>query len=602
MTDSVRVHRPASTDASKPPPVPPTRKPDMLGWLAAGGIGGAILIMIGASFIRQDWMYPTVPVPRVGPPFELHQSIPGRPVVAALWVAALLALAGLIAGLVAVRRGGRVSIRLVLIGAALAVLALMLLPPAGSTDALDYAAYGRLAVLGHNPYVTTPVYLRITDPFFGHSVPASWQGAASVYGPAATAEQYLAARLGGTSIARIVFWLKLGNVLAFGAVAFVLDRLLRRDPAARLRAHLLWTINPLLLWDLIAAAHVDVVAAAAGFIGLLAVGRQSAGVQPRLWRAATAGALIGLAADIKIDFVLFGLALAWALRRSVPALLVAAAGALAVLIPTYAWLGSPAFHALFARRNTTSEDSFYLFAHLTNWKYLSVLAFVLFIGMAALLLRRMPAGDPLRPAIRPAIAIGLAWLVIWPYQLPWYDAMIICVLALYPASRIDWLVLLRLCAATLANMPGNPFGVSGGKLRAFDVFVVHVLTPTVLLGCAVALVWFAITGRWGISGNASEHQPVAVRLPFVTTTTFDHLAMTKTPDGMQIDGFISGETQARIAFTRRGEQLEIICTTQELACTQLAVLEVLSGWQLVSAVLEPLTYSAEPQHAEPDPP
>jgi hypothetical protein len=67
--------------------------------------------------------------------------------------------------------------------------------------------------------------------------------------------------------------------------------------------------------------------------------------------------------------------------------------------------------------------------------------------------------------------------------------------------------------------------------------------------------------------------------------------MTQTADGLQIDGFVSGKTQARIAFTRRGEQLEIICTTEELACAELATVEALSGWQLVSASLEPLTYS-----------
>ena len=68
----------------------------------------------------------------------------------------------------------------------------------------------------------------------------------------------------------------------------------------------------------------------------------------------------------------------------------------------------------------------------------------------------MPPGDPLRPAMRPALALSLAWLVIWPYQLPWYDAMVICLLVLYPASRLDWLVLARLAVATLANMPGDP--------------------------------------------------------------------------------------------------------------------------------------------------
>lgn len=70
--------------------------------------------------------------------------------------------------------------------------------------------------------------------------------------------------------------------------------------------------------------------------------------------------------------------------------------------------------------------------------------------------------------------------------------------------------------------------------------------------------------------------------------TFDRLVMTETPTGNQISGFVSGETQARIAFTRRGEQIEIVCVTEVLACAQLAAVEALSGWQLVSATLEPL--------------
>jgi len=71
--------------------------------------------------------------------------------------------------------------------------------------------------------------------------------------------------------------------------------------------------------------------------------------------------------------------------------------------------------------------------------------------------------------------------------------------------------------------------------------------------------------------------------------TFDRLVMTETATGTQIDGFVSGKTQARIAFTRRGEQMEIVCVTEALACAQLASVEALSGWQLVSATLEPLT-------------
>ncbi len=162
----------------------------------------------------------------------------------------------------------------------------------------------------------------------------------------------MAAKLGGISAARIVFWLKLWNSAAFAAVAFVLDRLLRADPARRLRAHLLWTLNPLLLWDLIAGGHVDMVAAAAGLAGLLAIGRQGAGRPAGLARALAAGALVGVAADIKIDYLLFAAGLAWGLRRWPAALVTAAAGALAVLVPTYAWFGRPAVRALVAAGTT----------------------------------------------------------------------------------------------------------------------------------------------------------------------------------------------------------------------------------------------------------
>ena len=54
--------------------------------------------------------------------------------------------------------------------------------------------------------------------------------AVSVYGPVATAAEWGAAELGGTSLARITFWLKLEEALAFGAVILALDRLLRADP------------------------------------------------------------------------------------------------------------------------------------------------------------------------------------------------------------------------------------------------------------------------------------------------------------------------------------------------------------------------------------
>jgi hypothetical protein len=497
MSDSIRLKasRPAISggDGAAQPGA------QVAGWIAVAGIGGALLLMLAAAAIRQEWMQPPLAMPRVGPPFEVHfVQIPKKVVIGALWLSGLMAAAGVTAGLVAARRGARPPMRLILIPAVVIVGLLAVLPPAGSTDSLDYASYGQLLLLGRDPYVAAPHLLRHIDPSFALSVPWHWQFQVSLYGPLATFEQYAAARLAGNLPAIVVFWLKAWNAVAFGGVALIADRLLRSDPARRLRAHLLWTANPLLVWGLIEAGHVDVLAAAAGLLGLLAVGARPASAGPPLLRALAAGALVGVAADIKINYLLFAAGLAWALRRWPAALVAALGGGLAVLGPSYAWFGPPAIRALLARRNTTTVDSFYRLLHLGPVRpYLGVLAILLFAALAILLLRRLPAADPLLPALRPALALSVAWLVVWPYQLPWYDAMAFCLLLLYPASRLDWLLIVRLTAATLANMPGNPALPPGRALVVIDQLIVHRLAPLALLGCGIWLVVMACTGRWG---------------------------------------------------------------------------------------------------------
>jgi hypothetical protein len=466
--------------------------------LAVTGISSSILIMIGASLLRGNWMAPLLAMPARGPPWELQSvHVPLGVVTVGLWLAAILGGAGMAAGLVAVQRGARPRARTLLIGGMLAVAVLTVLPPAGSTDALDYASYGRIAVLGHSPYVVPPYYLRLAHNAFSRSVPIVWEHSVSVYGPAATVEQFLAAQLGGTSPARIVFWLKLWDAVAFGVVAVVADRLLRSDPARRLRAHLLWTVNPLLLWDVIAAGHLDVLAAAVGLLGLLALGEQPQAARPRLLRALAAGALIGIAADIKINYVLFGLGLAWALRRSPAALAAAGAAALAVLVPSYAWFGPPAVRTLLDHRNATSADNFYKIFLVPGWRpHVALIATILVVATALLALWRLPAGDQGRPAIRPALALSAAWLFLWPYQLPWYDVMIFCLIILYPASRLDWLVLARLTIGTISNMPGNAFPPHGHLLTLIHHITLFRVAPVGILGAAICLVTCCVSGRW----------------------------------------------------------------------------------------------------------
>lgn len=483
-------------------------------------------------------MAPPLVMPSAGPPWELH-SVHGsvKAVTVALWLAAILGGGGVAAGLAAVRSGVRVSVRGLLGMALIVVAVLTVLPPVGSSDALDYAAYGRIVVLGHSPYVMPPYELRLAHDAYSRTVPVEWEHQVTLYGPLATTEQFVAATLGGTSAARIVFWLKLWNAIAFGAVALAADRVLRSDPAARLRAHLLWTINPLLLWGLIAAGHLDVLAAAAGLLGLLMVGSGQSGtglpvaglaiagrpVSPGPLRAGAAGVLIGIAADIKIFYVLFGLSLVWVLRRSPGSLAAATGGALLVLAPTYTWFGPPAILALLARRDKTTVDNFYqLFSSPTGYaqQHLVLVAGGAVACVAILMLWRLPARVPAPPAIPPALALSVAWLFVWPYQLPWYDAMIICLLVLYPASRLDWLVLARLSAGTIALMPGNPWPPPGRVLAGFANDSQLIIAPVVLLAATAGLVVLCGCGRWKFHAagcppvhSAAQALPAPRRVP-----------------------------------------------------------------------------------------
>jgi alpha-1,6-mannosyltransferase len=369
------------------------------------------------------------------------------------------------AALLAIRRGARPPARILVVAALAVTAVLAVLPPAGSSDTLDYAAYGRMVAIGHDPYVMTPEQLRLSGDPIGAVAPVPWEGMHSLYGPLATIEQGTAAILGGTSAARVTFWLKAWNALAFALVVLALDRLLRAEPAGRARAHVLWSLNPLLLWGLAAAGHVDAIAAAVGFLALalaspFLVSGGPAGRSPGVLPGLAAGALVGMAADIKITFVVFGLGIACAARRSARTVLAAGAGALAVLVPSYLWFGPPAIGVLFSRDASATSDNFYqLFSRpfgLIRPPGLMVAVVPLLVAAGWLLLRRLPDGAAGRSAVRPALALSLAWLLVWPYQRPWYDAMAFCLLAFYPASRLDWPVLARLAAGTFYSMPGMP--------------------------------------------------------------------------------------------------------------------------------------------------
>jgi hypothetical protein len=478
-----------------------------LGWIAAAAIAGSVLLMIAVSAAGPSVVVPVIPRTWPVPPLWLPLHPTQLTATAMIWAAIALGAAGVACGLAAVRRGGLPGPRLLLaaaIAAATAIAALAVLPPAGSTDSLTYATYGRIAALGHNPYVMTPIQLRqIGDPV-GRQAPRNWQNDPSLYGPVATASEWAAAKLGGTSISSIVLWLKLLYALAFGAIALALDRLLRRDAAARARAHLLWTVNPLMLWAVMAGGHVDGLGAALGLAGLLVACPRPPEARLGTARALVAGVLVGASAGVKIPFALLGIALAWSLRRSPRALGAAAAGAALVLVPGYLIAGRPALTDLVWRSgNLVTFDSFWRlfyapFGFNSEPTGLEQIAAVACLAMVVLLAWRLPPGPRALPTIRPALVLTLAWLLVWPLQRPWYDAIAFCLLAIFPASRLDWLLLIRAVPPALAVATGAAVGVHPGWISRVVNFMGNSLSRDVRLAAVVVAVLLCAAAAWEV--------------------------------------------------------------------------------------------------------
>jgi hypothetical protein len=489
----------------------------VLGWAAAAAITISILFLAAAAAAGPSAV--VWPIGRTWPMppwwFSLHPS--DLSALGAIYAAVILGAAGVGGGLLAVRRGARPAIRAVLAGAAIAVAVLTVLPPAGSTDSVSYATYGRIADIGHNPYVMTPAQLRASGDPIGLHTTRNWATDPSLYGPLATAAQWGAAKLGGTSIGRIIFWLKLLLAVAFGAIALTLDRLLRGDPAARARAHLLWSVNPLMLWAVLGGGHIDGLAAGLGLIGLIMArpglmarpGHQQAAragqrqmmISPG--RALAAGMLVGAAVAIKSPFALLVIGLGWALRRSWAALAAGAAGIAIVLVPGYLIAGPAAIKDLTARgSDLVTFDSFWRlfyppFGYSTEPAGLTVIAAVACLALAALLAWRLPPGPPGLPAIRPALVAALAWLFIWPLQRAWYDVIMFALLAIFPATRIDWLVLVRSVPATLDLVAGGAtHPLSPVWLHWTNNHLGHTGTPAVRLAAVAALVLLCATAAW----------------------------------------------------------------------------------------------------------
>ena len=174
--------------------------------------------------------------------------------------------------------------------------------PVGTSDPASYAAYGRIAALGHNPYVYAPAdlpggarnpYTALVDP--------RWRSTPSVYGPVATWTHLAAALVGGSRPWLTIWVLMIMTGIAFLAAGY----LLLRSAANPVRAGLIWVANPLLIYLLVMGAQLDAFVALAGIAAIL-ISRRGATV----WHDVAVGVVIGVAGGIKANAVFVGLGIA----------------------------------------------------------------------------------------------------------------------------------------------------------------------------------------------------------------------------------------------------------------------------------------------------
>ena len=519
--------------------------------LAARRLGRTGLTLTAASFaltvvvalLGPSLMEPAIPGHAGQPPWSLSAHPSPYLSVALAGAAILTAIAGLIFSLNALRRSWPGPARLIMLAGILGAAVLAFLPPFGSSDHLSYAAYGRMAVTGHDPFTTTPAMLaRLGDPV-ARAV-QDWRTSPSVYGPVAVAAQALAAWIGGTSVKLIVFVLSALNVAAFAGTGLILHWLTRGDRTRQLRVALLWTANPLLLLVLIAGAHVD---AQAIVFGVAAVAVATAALRPEagLRRVALAGvavgALLGLGFAIKVTTALLGAGIAIgllvssrSLSRPVPAggsggssprastatLAALGAGFVAIVVVALIPWGTRMFVPALRAGSFTSIGSPWRLVRSALHPFIgenaaedAVKAASILLALALLILLLRSVGskgdDPLptpengfgtqiRDAAGPVLLAGafivvFAWLLAWPYVLPWYDGLAWALLAALPASRLDWLLLARTGALAIGYLPARGIALPAG-LGWLETVVRTAITPAALLVIIVLTVLWLRAG------------------------------------------------------------------------------------------------------------
>jgi hypothetical protein len=376
-----------------------------------------------------------------------------------LYTGNILACLGLAGMLWAHSQGWRPNPKHLLLASAAIIAVMVSLTPVGSSDTGSYAAYGRIAALGGNPYTTGPLAFLGPHSSYTQAVGTLWKTQPSVYGPFATVIQSFAASIGGPNVSVTVWALMILNGAVFIGVGYLLLKT-SDDPV---RATLFWTANPVLIQQLVSGGHLDTLVAAAA-ICAIQVARRVSGV----WGDVVIGVLIGLACGIKINAVLIALGLAWPLLRRHEWMRTTriALVALATVALQYWPYGLVALKPIFGGLKLATLPSPWRVLELigaafggpnaehtvaTAMGYLWPVAMLI---VAWFVYQRISSDQP-GEVVAP-FALTYAWILVAPWVFAWYTGIAWVALTQVPRNRMTrWLTLVTVFLALCHSSGGQ---------------------------------------------------------------------------------------------------------------------------------------------------
>ena len=470
----------------------------------------ALLLLVAAAS-------PSAAKPALGPrgwaPGDLPISLSSAVVTAVLWTAYLLGALAVALGLWRGSGNGHRwpgSGRWARTGHLLRPLALgalaLLTAPIGSADHTNYAAYGRIAAQGGDPYLVAPItWAGGADPITS-AVEPPWTMTPSVYGPFATGLQTLGSLVGQDNLRQTVWVWQVLIVGAWLLVRFLLRRAAVHD-LARARVDLLWTANPLVFGVAVLGAHVDLLATALALTAILLAAR-------RPW---IAGLVLGAVVSTKITYGIVGLAILWSWRslprkplvRNVIALVVSS---LAVFVSLHLLAGPHVFGQLLKGAKGVSLATAWrpvvnllsavmpLDAARTVVSVASIVVVVVLAWVLSHLARSRPITEQTlstgqtsttqqtQSAMTATFVLATAYALGAPYSLPWYDVLTWATLPLLVATPLDGILLARLTVMAMAYVPGRVVAMSP-EVESLTLGFRKLVGPL-----AAWLVWLAIAG------------------------------------------------------------------------------------------------------------